>query len=78
MDRKQRQATAQALSAVSEAEQRVILATGSYIGEGLDDARLDTLFLATPASAGVICFADSWRLLQQHQATEFHTLEQVD
>jgi superfamily II DNA or RNA helicase len=26
----------------------VILATGSYSGEGFDDARLDTLLLATP------------------------------
>jgi hypothetical protein len=31
-------------------ESRVILATGSYIGEGFDEARLDTLFPAMPVS----------------------------
>jgi hypothetical protein len=35
---------------VPEHEPRVILATGSYIGEGFDDVRFDTLFLAMPIS----------------------------
>jgi len=50
MGKKQRLATAEALAFVPEDEPRVILATGSYIGEGFDDARLDTLFLAMPIS----------------------------
>jgi superfamily II DNA or RNA helicase len=50
MGNKQRRETAAALASVPEDESRVILATGSYIGEGFDDARLDTLFLAMPIS----------------------------
>jgi superfamily II DNA or RNA helicase len=50
MGKKQRRTIAEAMAAVPESEPRVILATGSYIGEGFDDARLDTLFLAMPIS----------------------------
>jgi superfamily II DNA or RNA helicase len=35
---------------VSDDEERLILATGRYIGEGFDDQRLDTLFLTMPIS----------------------------
>jgi hypothetical protein len=58
MGKKQRRQIAGAMAAVSDYESRVIIATGSYIGEGLDDGRLDTLFLAMPIS---------WKgTLQQH------------
>jgi hypothetical protein len=33
-----------------EAEERLVLATGRYLGEGFDDASLDTLFLTQEAT----------------------------
>jgi superfamily II DNA or RNA helicase len=47
---KQRRAIAEQLATIPNNEERVLLATGRYIGEGFDDARLDTLFLALPIS----------------------------
>jgi superfamily II DNA or RNA helicase/very-short-patch-repair endonuclease len=38
------------LAAIPENEPRALLATGRLIGEGFDDARLDTLFLTLPVS----------------------------
>jgi superfamily II DNA or RNA helicase len=50
MAKKQRRTLAEAMASVPAEDSRLILATGSYIGEGFDDARLDTLFLAMPIS----------------------------
>ena len=52
---RQRRKLAESLAAVPHDEPRVILATGSYLGEGFDDARLDTLLLVTPISWKVRC-----------------------
>ena len=50
MGKKQRTAISDQMKAIPDREERLILATGRYIGEGFDDARLDTLFLVMPIS----------------------------
>jgi superfamily II DNA or RNA helicase len=62
---KQRRGVAEQLAAIPNAEARVLLATGRYIGEGFDDARLDTLFLAMPIS---------WRGTLQQYVGRLHRL----
>ncbi len=47
---KKRAAIKLQLETVPEHEERIIIATGRYIGEGFDDKRLDTLFLTMPIS----------------------------
>jgi very-short-patch-repair endonuclease len=47
---KQARAIVARLAAIPENEERALLASGRYIGEGFDDARLDTLFLTLPVS----------------------------
>ena len=46
-ERKRREAMDR-LAAIPEQDERVIVATGRYLGEGFDDQRLDTLFLTMP------------------------------
>lgn len=48
--RKIKQEKLDALGAFDRGEPFAIVATGSYIGEGFDDDRLDTLFLAAPVA----------------------------
>jgi len=67
MGAKQRRQVAESLALVSTHEPRMILATGSYLGEGFDDARLDTLFLAMPIS---------WRGTLQQYVGRLHRLHE--
>ena len=50
MGKKQRKQLAEQIASIPSDQARVIVATGRYLGEGFDDERLDTLFLALPIS----------------------------
>ncbi|PYT72552.1 MAG: restriction endonuclease subunit R [Acidobacteria bacterium] len=50
MHKKELDAIQERLAAIPREEARLLLATGRYVGEGFDDARLDTLFLTLPVS----------------------------
>jgi len=50
MARKELEKTRAHLATIPDHEERLLLATGRYAGEGFDDARLDTLFLTLPVS----------------------------
>ena len=76
--RDRRQAIEQ-LSSVPETKERLVLATGRFIGEGFDDARLDTLFLTMPVSWKGTLVQYSGRLHRQHHAkTEVRIMDYVD
>jgi superfamily II DNA or RNA helicase len=55
------------LTNVPDDEERLILATGPYIGEGFDDPRLDTLFLVMPFSFKGKMVQYAGRLLRQYK-----------
>jgi superfamily II DNA or RNA helicase len=58
---------------------RVVLATGRYIGEGFDDARLDTLVLAMPIAWKGTMTQYAGRLHRHHDAKhEIRILDYVD
>ena len=48
--RDKRREVMQRLEEIPDDQERVLIATGRYIGEGFDNSRLDTLFLAMPVS----------------------------
>src|SRR6267154_1427035 len=65
--KKKRDELALEIREVPDDQQRVIIATGRYIGEGFDDAKLDTLFLTMPIS---------WRGTLQQYVGRLHRLHE--
>jgi superfamily II DNA or RNA helicase len=64
---------------VADDQERLILATGRYIGEGFDDQRLDTLFLTMPISWKGTLAQYVGRLHRQHDGkTEVLVVDYVD
>lgn len=67
------------LAAIPDDKERLIIATGRYIGEGFDDARLDTLFLALPVSWKGTLTQYAGRLHRLHPGkTEVRIYDYVD
>ena len=76
--RKRREALA-ALAAIPDGEELLVLATGRYIGEGFDEARLDTLFLTMPVSWRGTVVQYTGRLHRFHPGkTEVRIYDYVD
>jgi superfamily II DNA or RNA helicase len=79
MTAKERQHSADQLASISDVAERLVVATGRYIGEGFDDPRLDTLFLAMPVSWKGTLIQYSGRLHRRHPAkTEVRIYDYVD
>lgn len=71
--------TAEAVLRVPVEQDRLILATGRYIGEGFDDPRLDALFLTMPISWKGTLAQYVGRLHRQHDGkTEVLVFDYVD
>ncbi len=79
MGRKAHNAMIESLDNIGDQEERVLIATGRYIGEGFDDARLDTLFLAMPVSWKGTLAQYAGRLHRIHRSkTEVQIYDYID
>jgi superfamily II DNA or RNA helicase len=79
MSAKQRREVVEQLASITAGEERLLLATGRFLGEGFDDARLDTLFLALPVSWKGTLVQYAGRLHRQsHGKSEVRIYDYVD
>jgi len=79
MGKKQQRAATEQLASIPDDEERLILATGRFIGEGFDDARLDTLFLAMPVAWRGTLLQYAGRLHRRHGSKrEVRIMDYVD
>jgi superfamily II DNA or RNA helicase len=75
----ERRNVAAQLARIPDTDPRLVLATGRYIGEGFDDARLDTLFLTMPVSWKGTLVQYAGRLHRLHPGkTEVRIYDYVD
>jgi superfamily II DNA or RNA helicase len=58
----------ESLATIPDQDEMVLVATGRYLGEGFDDARLDTLFLTMPISWRGVLAQYAGRLHRLHAA----------
>jgi superfamily II DNA or RNA helicase len=79
MGAKQRREIIDQLADIPDDEERLVIATGRFLGEGFDDARLDTLFLALPVSWKGTLVQYAGRLHRKHRAkSEVRIFDYVD
>jgi len=79
MGKKERRAAVEQLIAQSPGAERVVLATGRFVGEGFDDAQLDTLFLTMPVSWKGTLVQYAGRLHRIHTGkTDVQIIDYVD
>ncbi|WP_236694116.1 DEAD/DEAH box helicase [Sporosarcina globispora] len=65
MSKKSRKQELERLASIPDKEERLVIATGKFIGEGFDDPRLDTLFLSMPIA---------WKGTLQQYAGRLHRI----